>query len=238
MPSMKFRAAALGAMLFAAAGIAAATPVGAQGNGVCNGKDVTIVTTPGIPTDGTDGDDVIIGTTGDDVINGRKGNDTICGLGGKDEIRGAAGVDWINGGGGGDKIWGGDGNDTLFGGDGWDRMFGGQGKDTMDGGGGNDTMRGNGWADTMLGSAGNDFIHGGLADDMLFGGPGHGRTPRLERHEHLRRPRRCRDDQRRLRHQELLSGVDLHPFDVYRRTGEYTSLASAGGPPGCSRGRR
>lgn len=172
MPSMKMRAAALTGLLFAIGSfVAVASPAGAQGV-TCNGKTVTITTEPGVPTNGTDGDDVIIGSPADDVINGRLGNDTICGLGGKDEIRGAAGADWINGGGGGDKIWGGDGHDILQGGDGWDRMFGGSGKDNMDGGGGNDFMRGNGWADTMLGSAGNDDVHGGLANDILFGGPG------------------------------------------------------------------
>ena len=118
----KARAVALtGALLLGGSLAASAGPAGAQGGQLCNGLTVTLVVPPGgVPFDGTDGNDVILGSNGDDIINGRRGNDTICGLAGQDEIRGAAGVDWINGGGAGDRIFGGDGNDVLFGGDGWD----------------------------------------------------------------------------------------------------------------------
>jgi Ca2+-binding RTX toxin-like protein len=57
-------------------------------------------------TDGTDGNDVLVGiTTGgnpDDIINGGDGNDTISGLGGANTMAGGAGDDTVSGGDGDD----------------------------------------------------------------------------------------------------------------------------------------
>ena len=84
-----------------------AAPEGAS----CRGQAATIVAVPGVPTEGTEGGDVIIGTEGADQINGRGGGDLICGWGGDDTISG------------------GDANDTILGHQGADSLSGDGGRD-------------------------------------------------------------------------------------------------------------
>lgn len=64
----------------------------------CDGRVPTVVVTPGVPTVGTPGDDVILGTIAPDRIDGGAGNDTICGLGGGDTLVGGPGDDRLFGG--------------------------------------------------------------------------------------------------------------------------------------------
>ncbi len=63
-------------------------------------------------TEGTSGDDNLVGTDAIDELKGQEGNDT------------------ISGGGGNDILWGNDGDDTIIGDDGADWLKGGPGADT------------------------------------------------------------------------------------------------------------
>jgi len=126
-PAFAALAALLAALFVVAAPAADAAPAR------CLGRAVTIVAVPGVPTVGTQGNDVIVGNRGNDVIDGRGGNDRICGLGGADRI---------SGGGGADRLHGGAGNDTLRGGAGNDHLNGGRGDDLIIGQAGNDVMNG------------------------------------------------------------------------------------------------
>lgn len=146
--------------LIAALGAISALPGAAQGAhaGFCSAELAegapeynVIYATPGVPTLGTDGADLIVGTSGDDVIDGGNGDDLICGRGGSDTLsgdngddrilgdvgcaagatfpacpgdQGTAGTDTVNGGNGDDTLWGDQGNDTVSGGNGDDRLFG------------------------------------------------------------------------------------------------------------------
>lgn len=156
---MRLKAAGLalalvGATVAAVPTVAAEDAVSGEGT-ICNGLEATIIVQEsGILTEGTDGDDVIIGTFGADAIDGGAGNDTICGHAGNDILVGGAGDDHIQGGNDDDTISGSDGNDFLFGGN------------------GNDTVAGNGGADFVLGESGNDSLEGDPAVDNLYPGPG------------------------------------------------------------------
>ena len=75
----------------------ASTPVAAVGES-CGGRAATMVAVEGRPTDGTEGDDVIVGSEGPDVVRAGGGNDVVCGLGGGDELDGGAGDDRLFGG--------------------------------------------------------------------------------------------------------------------------------------------
>lgn len=132
--------------------------------GICAGKQVTIVGTPGSDTiRGTAGNDVIYAGPGRDTINGGGGNDTICGSDGHDVIDGGAGND---------KIVGGAGNDKIRGGGGYDIVYGGVGNDTIDGGGARDELYGEADDDIVVGGNGNDTVSGGAGNDKLSGGNG------------------------------------------------------------------
>jgi len=104
----------------------------AAGSRTCQGKEATIVGTPGDDDDltGTPRQDVILGLGGDDVIESRDGNDTVCGGRGNDTISSSWGRDSIDGNAG---------NDTLNAGPGSDRLNGGAGSDTLNGFWGTDT---------------------------------------------------------------------------------------------------
>ena len=128
----------------------------------CFGMTATIVAVAGVPTVGTDGDDVIVGTTAADDIRGGLGNDTICGLAGPDVIFGGSGDDQLDGDADSDRVLGGKGSDLLVGGAGADELLGNSG---------NDIIRGNGGADAIFGGRGEDTIFGGSGDDQAFGGP-------------------------------------------------------------------
>lgn len=149
------------AALVAASLAAASSPAVAQGP-MCFGVPATIVAVAGVPTVGTDGDDVIVGTADADDIRGGLGDDMICGLAGPDVIFGGRGNDQLDGDSGRDQVVGGRGSDLLLGGSGGDELIGNQG---------DDTIRGNRGADTIFGGRGEDTIFGGLGEDEVVGGP-------------------------------------------------------------------
>lgn len=123
---------------------------------LCFGEEATVPVVPGVPTVGTDGDDVIIGTDGPDSIRGGKGRDRICGLGGNDYLRGGPGRDRISGGNGDDYVKGEGGLRNL-----------------LVGGPGNDDILAYGDKDFVWGKGGDDYIYTYSADDTSVGaGPG------------------------------------------------------------------
>ncbi|MDQ8700874.1 S8 family serine peptidase, partial [Hyphomicrobium sp. LHD-15] len=149
---------------------------------------------PGVPINGTQYADEILGKEGDDIINGLGGDDTLAGYGGNDTIDGGAGIDQIFGlegndtlhGGGspdwiGDNLYGGDGNDILYGSNqpngiryslfpNGDFLYGGAGDDILYGLDGDDAMHGDGDGDDRFG--GNDILYGGGGNDNMAGGWG------------------------------------------------------------------
>ena len=153
-----------------------------NGAPICNGKQATIVGTPGADRlTGTSGIDIIHGLGGNDTINGLSGNDVICGGYGNDTILGSGGADVLLGGPGADAMFGGYGPDVMAGGRGADRINGQHGNDTVLGNAGNDVLRGGPHQDIMnggehndlvLGQGGSDNINGGPGSDRLFGGVG------------------------------------------------------------------
>jgi len=126
-------------------------------------------------TDGTAGNDLLLGTAADDNLQGLGGNDNIQGGGGADDLRGGAGDDYLNGGAGANIMDGGAGRDGLDGGSAIDRLFGGEGDDILLGNGGNDWLRGGPGADRVVGGDGNDELDGGFGNDTLSGGAGNDR---------------------------------------------------------------
>jgi Ca2+-binding RTX toxin-like protein len=147
----------------------------------CRGEPATIVAQSGVPTQGTNGKDVIVGTTGPDEIRGRGGKDLICGWDGEDRLFGGAGNDTVfgqrdddfaKGQAGRDRLGGGPGEDKLLGGKGRDGLTGGRGPDTLIGGDGLDRLFGKAGRDRMFGNDGPDRLFGGPAADRFDGGPG------------------------------------------------------------------
>ena len=116
-------------------------------------------------TNGTEGNDTMIGTAGSDTLNGLGGNDFMQGQGSADTLRGGAGNDTIGGNDGLDWIEGGTGNDRLTGGSGQDafvfREFGAANADTLTDLAGNnwDSLRFDNAAFTALGGDGR-FVSG------------------------------------------------------------------------------
>lgn len=135
----------------------------------CNGTPATIVAMAGVPTVGTDGDNVIVGTEGDDVINSLGGDDQICANGGDDVIRAGGGDDAVDGRDGDDQIHGEGGADRLFGSGGADRLLGGSGDDELRGGRDEDMLKGRAGDDELLGRGGEDTLIGNGGDDKLQG---------------------------------------------------------------------
>ena len=133
-------------------------------------------------TQGTEGDDVIVGfyssetlwgLGGDDTIDGDEGHDTIYGGSGDDLLKGGySGEDWLYGEEGHDTLYGGFDDDRLFGGDGDDVLHGEAWPDTLHGGAGNDSLYGGDQNDTLLGDDGDDYLHGGDGTDHYDGGAG------------------------------------------------------------------
>lgn len=116
------------------------------------------ITSRGMVTIGTDGDDTIHGN-GSPVFS-----DTIYGGSGDDKINGYAGSDTLYGESGNDTIFGGQGNDIIDGGTGNDVINGDEGTDILSGGDGDDIIR----TGTAAGNSG-DTITGGRGDDTLYG---------------------------------------------------------------------
>jgi Ca2+-binding RTX toxin-like protein len=128
------------------------------------GLVATVALDPDGTTEGTGGDDVIIGDDARNVIYPLQGDDIVCGRGGNDEIDGYQGNDFIDGGsnlddGPFDKLDGGDGDDTILGGVGRDDIDGNPGDDYIDGGSGPDHVQG---------EFGNDTLIAGPADEEFF----------------------------------------------------------------------
>ena len=90
-------------------------------DGVSNGVNLV--------TDGTSGNDFIIGTRGNDTISGGGANDLINGWSGNDLIFGGKGNDVITGGSGSDTVIASSGNDIMSGGSGGAGLHG---IDTLD----------------------------------------------------------------------------------------------------------
>ncbi|WP_183100661.1 InlB B-repeat-containing protein [Nocardioides pelophilus] len=107
----------------------------------CEGRDATIVGTPGDDVlVGTPGPDVIVARGGNDIVEGRGDADIICTAGGDDIVTGGQGDDHQHGGRGSDQLFGRQGDDALFGGNRDDVLRGGRGHDTLDGGPGRDQL--------------------------------------------------------------------------------------------------
>lgn len=131
------------------------TALPARSTAYCFGMPVTMTATPGVPTHGTAGDDVILGTNGDDTIYGNGGKDRICGRGGND------------------RLYGGPGRDRIAGEAGNDIINSGAGKNhVLKGGDGNDTIRAQGYGDTASGGRGNDTLISAHAFLTLIGNAG------------------------------------------------------------------
>ena len=100
-------------------------------------------------TNGTSGDDVILGTDGPELINGMGGDDTICAGRGDDWIVGDSGDDMIKGEGGDDTIYGNDDEDFIIGDAGADEIHGGDHDDFLEGQRGDDELYGDDGADGL-----------------------------------------------------------------------------------------
>jgi hypothetical protein len=101
-------------------------------------------------TNGTSGDDVIIGTDGPELINGEGGNDTICAGRGDDWIVGSTGDDMIKGEGGADTIYGNADDDFIIGDAGDDDIYGGDNDDYIEGQRGDDELYGEDGIDALV----------------------------------------------------------------------------------------
>src|SRR5688572_15479160 len=64
-------------------------------------------------SNGSSGDDILVGTTGSDNLSGGAGSDTLDGGAGSDRLNGGSGTDTLDGGSGSDVLNGDSGNDTL-----------------------------------------------------------------------------------------------------------------------------
>lgn len=170
MAGIRVRRMAATAALMAAVVAIPATSSGAQAT--CFGELITIVAQPGVPTVGTNGDDVVLGTSGPDVINTLNGRDVVCARGGNDIVNGGRSRDRIDLGSGNDIGRGNDGNDFIRGGRGRDTIDGNRGTDELAGGPGRDTIKGGRHGDVIRGNSGNDTLLGNKAHDVLDGGPG------------------------------------------------------------------
>jgi Ca2+-binding RTX toxin-like protein len=150
--------------LIAALGAISVLPGAAQGahGGFCSAELAegapeynVIYAVAGVATQGSDGDDLIIGTSGDDVINGGNGDDLICGRGGSDTLSGGNGNDQVLGDVG---CAAGPGMPAAF-----PACAGAQGV------AGTDTVTGGNGDDILWGDQGNDTVTGGNGDDVIFG---------------------------------------------------------------------
>lgn len=120
-------------------------------------------------TDGTDGDDVLVGTARSDTIRGGGGNDVICGGGGDDYIAPGEGADRVDGGGGSDLVEFSPGGPLVV----------DLGAGTASGEGGDELRSienvGAGCSphgDTLIGNAADNYLLGGAGADTIVGGDG------------------------------------------------------------------
>ena len=130
-------------------------------------------------TNGTAGDDTLIGGAGDDRIRALAGADSLAGAGGDDVLDGGAGNDTLDGGAGSDYLKGGAGDDTyLFGsGSGIDTIVeaAGEGFDTVQ------LAAGIAPDDVSVSKAGNDLVVSlaGAGDALIVRGQFDG-DPKIE----------------------------------------------------------
>lgn len=120
-------------------------------------------------TDGTEGDDTLVGGDGRDLLLGAAGSDLLDGGAGNDQLEGGRGDDLLQGGTGDDVLLAASGADTLFGGDGADLLYGGVGDDSLSGDDGDDLLEGGQGADTLSGGDGSDLLWGILDSDRTDG---------------------------------------------------------------------
>ncbi|MGB6231200.1 MAG: hypothetical protein WBF53_13850 [Litorimonas sp.] len=118
--------------------------------------------TSGSTSEGTNGDDRMVGGPAKNVVNGKSGDDFIDGKGGRDALFGGSGDDVVKGGDGNDVLTGNSGDDKVVGGKGNDVVIGGTGDDTLIGGKGDDDLIGGEGEDTFVfkgGRIGDDTVH-------------------------------------------------------------------------------
>ena len=138
-------------------------------------------------TDGSAGDDLLVGTDGNDIVNGFGGDDRLEGGERRDTLDGGAGFDTafygnatsgiglgLSGGGflgeaEGDTFIG---IEAVTGSFFSDAIIGNGFDNTLDGGGGNDFLVGQGGDDILIGGAGGDRLEGGAGADAHIGGSG------------------------------------------------------------------
>ena len=144
---------------------------GLESNGT-SGNDTIIGTNKDDILKGGNGNDSLTGNAGNDILDGGAGNDTLWGGDGADILEGRSGTDSLNGGAGDDKLFGGMNNDILVGGMGNDQLQGDAGNDQLQGNEGNDVLEGVTGNDYLAGNADNDWLLGGAGEDILEGGEG------------------------------------------------------------------
>ena len=120
-------------------------------------------------TEGTEGNDTLIGSYAWDSIAGNGGNDIIVGLARNDVLDGGAGNDMLFGGEGDDILSDPQGNNLLIGGNGNDEIYGGKNSDIIAGGSGDDYLDGSGGSDIYLFNAGDG--NGITGDTIADWGP-------------------------------------------------------------------
>ncbi|AAO29274.1 bacteriocin [Xylella fastidiosa Temecula1] len=121
----------------------------------------------GLTTLGTLGNDTLNGWQGKDILLGGDGDDTLYGSGGNDLLLGGAGDDVLDGGTGSNRLEGGAGNDVL-------KVSYWSADNVLNGGSGDDLLYGSAYADTYLFNKGDghDTIIEQSGDDKLVFGEG------------------------------------------------------------------
>lgn len=116
-----------------------------------NPGSVGLLGTKAVRTNGTSGDNVLLGSTK---------RDNLLGLGGNDELLGGDDADRLNGNSGNDALYGGEGNDRLYGEVGEDRLYGEDGDDQLYGDTPSDQNNDEGFADIFVfdSNDGNDKV--------------------------------------------------------------------------------
>lgn len=149
----------------------------------------------GTASNGTAGNDTLIGNAGNnafqggfgnDVIHGREGDDTLMGNGAywthwdnpqnnhwSRTFDGTTDRDVIHGGAGNDFINGNAGADVLYGGSGNDTIYGGQNEGAWTAGKTRtNTIHLRDGQDVLFGGDGDDFLNGNMGIDLVYGGDG------------------------------------------------------------------
>ena len=132
-------------------------------------------------SEGTPGDDILIGTSGDDVLEGFEGNDTLHGLEGDDTLDGGLGADTMNGGAGNDTYMVDNAGDVIteLPGEGTDAVLSSVSHTLASEvenltllGSANRNGTGNGLVNVLTGNSGNNSLNGKAGADTMIGGAG------------------------------------------------------------------